>query len=131
MAGMEKQGILVRQALLTAFALAALALAGCNIPADHESSEIGSAGKEVSTMEGKRIGVVEVYYKEPGVAAIILEDELKTGESIRIKGKKTDMSIKVNEINIDYDSVEKASKGDVIGISVPEEVYEGDEVFRN
>jgi putative protease len=77
----------------------------------------------------KEIGVVSGYFSHVNVAAIKLSAPLSVGDKIRIKGATTDLELDVNEIQIEREPVEKAKKGDHVGIKVPEKVRPNDKVF--
>lgn len=81
-------------------------------------------------MKEERIGVVLHYYSKAGVAAIKLEDALRTGDKIHIKGHTTDFDETVKSIQIEHKQVSEAKKGDDIGIMVTGHVRERDIVYR-
>ncbi|MFA5360687.1 MAG: translation elongation factor-like protein [Candidatus Paceibacterota bacterium] len=80
-------------------------------------------------MEEKLIGKITHYFNKIEVAIIELSGELKKGDRIHIKGKSTDFEQDVSSMQIDRQDVEKAKKGDAIGLKVDEKVKEGDEVY--
>jgi putative protease len=77
----------------------------------------------------KEIGVVSGYFSHVSVAAIKLSAPLKAGDKIRIKGATTDLETDVDEIQIERKPVEKAKKGDHVGVKVPDKVRPNDKVF--
>tara|TARA_Y100000310_G_C20367582_1_gene661945 strand:- start:21 stop:269 length:249 start_codon:yes stop_codon:yes gene_type:complete len=81
-------------------------------------------------MAEKEIGEVFSYYSKIGVAAIKLMGVLKRGDKIRIKGHTTDFEQKVNGMQIEHKSVEKAKKGDDLGIKVDDRVRPGDKLYK-
>lgn len=80
-------------------------------------------------MEEKLIGKISHYYDNIGVGIIELKGVLKNGDTIHIKGKATDFEETVDSMQIEHEQVDKAKKGDVIGIKVKQKVKEGDEVY--
>ena len=76
----------------------------------------------------KEIGRVSSYFSHVGVAAIKLSKGLKVGQKVHIKGNTTDFEVEVDDIQIERESVEKAKKGDHIGIKVSEKVRPNDVV---
>ena len=81
-------------------------------------------------MEEVAVGKVEKFFSRIGVAAIkITEGELKIGDTIRIKGHTTDFEQKVESMQLEHTPVEKATKGQDVGIKVKERVREGDIVY--
>lgn len=80
-------------------------------------------------MTEKEIGVVSSYFSHVEVAAIKLSKGLKVGDKVHIKGNTTDFEVDVEGIQIERKSMEKAKKGDHIGIKVSEKVRPHDKVF--
>ena len=78
----------------------------------------------------KEIGKVMGFYKKIGVAAIDLTENLTVGDTILIEGYTTNFEQKVDSIQIENKKVEKASKGDQIGIKVTDKVRIHDSVFK-
>jgi len=80
--------------------------------------------------EGKLIGKISHYFGNIGVAVIELTDTLKTGETIRVVGGETDFEQTVDSIEVDHKKVEKAKKGDGIGVKISQKVREGYKVYK-
>ena len=78
----------------------------------------------------KQIGTVSNYFDHVKVAAIKLTGPLKKGERVEIKGGEVDFKQKVAGIQIQHEKVEKAKKGDEIGIKVNHKVRKGYHVFK-
>ncbi|MEO0142318.1 MAG: hypothetical protein ABIL70_07340 [candidate division WOR-3 bacterium] len=79
----------------------------------------------------KLIGVVTHYFNKIGVAVIeITDDELNIGDTIHIKGHTTDFKQVVNSMQIEHKPIEKAKKGESIGMKVDSVVHEKDQVFK-
>lgn len=83
-------------------------------------------------MEEKRIEVGKVmhYYSKIGVAVVSLNNELKIGDEILIRGKSTELRQKVESMQIEHKNVEIAKAGQSIGLKVNEKVREGDIVYK-
>jgi putative protease len=81
-------------------------------------------------MPEERIGVVEDYFAKVGVAGIVLEGPLASGDKIHIKGHTTDLEITVESMQIEHEQVEQANGGDSVGIKVAERVRGGDVVYK-
>jgi len=78
-----------------------------------------------------QVGRVTHYYGKVGVALIEIQaGELRVGEDIRIRGKTTDLSQKVESMEMDRKPVQSAGPGQVVGIKVRERVREDDRVYR-
>ncbi len=81
--------------------------------------------------EEKLIGKVTHYFTNIGVAVVeITDSELNAGDKIHIKGATSDFEQAVDSMQIEHESVEKAKKGQSIGLKVDQQVREGDEVFK-
>mgnify|MGYP000571893271 CR=1 FL=1 len=80
--------------------------------------------------EEKPIGKVTHYFTKIGVAVIELDDELKVGDTIAIRGATTDLTQKVDSMQIEHKNVEVANKGQSIGLKVQDRVREGDTVYK-
>lgn len=81
-------------------------------------------------MEEKPIGKITHYYSNLGVAIVELSGPLAVGDRIKIKGATSDFEQDVNSMQIDREPIQKAKKGDVVGLKVSEKVREGDEVYK-
>ncbi|MBU2577046.1 MAG: hypothetical protein KKF50_04960 [Nanoarchaeota archaeon] len=81
-------------------------------------------------MADKQIGKVSNYFAHIGVAAINLTAGLKLGDKIRIVGGEIDAKETVKSMQLQHDKVEKAKKGDEIGIKVKAKVRKGYKVFK-
>ncbi len=76
------------------------------------------------------IGKVSDFFARPVVAGIALSAPLKVGDTIRIKGHTTDLTMVVQSIQIDNVSVNEAKVSDSIGIKVPDRVRKTDIVYK-
>lgn len=78
----------------------------------------------------KEIGVVSNYFDHVKVAAIKLSGALKVGDTIHLVGGEVDFEQQVESMQINRESVDKAKKGDEIGIKVSDKVRKGYKVFK-
>ena len=86
---------------------------------------------EPKVKEAKPIGVVSNYFEHVSVAAIKLSAPLKSGDQIQIKGgEETDFSQKIGSMQIQHEKVDKAKKGDEIGVKVNHKVRKGYRVYK-
>ena len=70
-------------------------------------------------MKDQEIGYVSKYFGQISVAAIeITAGKLNVGDTIKVKGHTTDLTEKVQSMQIEHETVENAKKGDSIGIKV-------------
>jgi len=79
--------------------------------------------------EAKPIGKVSPFFDNINVAVIKLDKGLKVGDKIRIAGGTTDFKQPVKSMQVEHEKVEKAKKGDAVGLKVKEKVRENDKVF--
>lgn len=87
--------------------------------------------KQTPPEEGKLIGKVVHYFSKIKVAVIELTDTLSVGDSIRIVGgEDTDFTQTVESMESEHEKIEKAKKGDSIGVKVKEKVREGYKVYK-
>ncbi|MFH1704123.1 MAG: translation elongation factor-like protein [Nitrospirota bacterium] len=77
-----------------------------------------------------RVGTISHIYKKIGVAIVDLSEPLQVGDTIHISGHHTDLTQKVDSIQIEHQDVQKAERGQSIGVRVNGEVREHDLVFK-
>jgi len=80
-------------------------------------------------MEEKLVGKITHYYGKINVAIVELSAPLKIGDKIHVKGHETDFKQTVSSMQIEHQNVDKAKKGDAIGLKVDQKIREGDEVY--
>ena len=88
------------------------------------------ADKNKNMIDGKPIGKIIHYFSKIGVAIIKLEDSLKVGDKIKMAVGDIEFEQEVDSMEVEHQKIEKAKKGDVIGIKVKEKVKEGILVFK-
>ena len=77
------------------------------------------------------IGKITHYFGKIEVGILeITKGKLAVGDKVHIKGASTDFEQPVDSIQIEHEQVEKAKKGDVIGLKVKDKVREEDEVYK-
>jgi putative protease len=65
------------------------------------------------------------------VAVVDLSSPLSKGDEVRIVGgESTDFNEKIESMQVDHKPVEKAKKGDSVGLKVSEKVREGYNVYK-
>ena len=84
----------------------------------------------MTTKEGKKIGEITHFYGKIKVGIIKLSSILKDGDNIRIIGGETDFDQSVQSIEIDGKKVDKAKKGDVVGLEFSQKVRKGYKVYK-
>ena len=77
------------------------------------------------------VGKITHYFGKIEVGIIeINKGKLAVGDKIHVKGTGTDFEQTVDSMQIEHEQVEKAKKGDAIGLKVKDKVREGDEVYK-
>lgn len=77
------------------------------------------------------IGKITHYFDKIEVGIIeMAKGKLAVGDTIHIKGVTTDFEQVVESMQIEHEQVDKAKKGDAIGLKVKDKVREGDEVYK-
>ncbi|MEK6955922.1 MAG: hypothetical protein AABW52_04655 [Nanoarchaeota archaeon] len=86
--------------------------------------------KSEKKFAGKLLGEVSNYFEHVGVAAIKLGAELKVGDKIKVVGGEVEFEQDVKSMQIRHEVVQKAKKGDEIGIKIKEKVRKGYKIFK-
>lgn len=85
---------------------------------------------EEEPKEMVKIGKVTHYFTKIGVAVLELSDTLAVGDEITIRGQTTNFSQPLDSMEIDNVKVDKAGKGQSIGLKVRERVRQNDDVYK-
>ena len=82
-------------------------------------------------MSEQLIGEVVHYWGKIAVAGVDITDgELRVGDEILIRGTTTDFTQMVESMQVEMENIEKAKKGDSIGLKVIQKVRGNDKVFK-
>jgi putative protease len=84
-------------------------------------------------MQGDKVGKVEHYYDQIGVAVIKLEKgKLKVGDKIKVadRGENELFEQEVTSMQVDGKNIDEAKKGDDFGMKVDQKVKEGYSVYK-
>lgn len=76
------------------------------------------------------VGKITHYFGKIKVAIVKLSKPLVVGDAIHVKGHSTDFEETVKSMQIEHESIEKAKKGNAIGLKLKKKVREGDEVYK-
>ena len=77
------------------------------------------------------IGVVRHYFDKISVVVIELTaGDLAIGDTIHIKGHTTDVTTKVESLQIEQDKLTNAVKGQKVGTKIAEKARDHDVVFK-
>jgi putative protease len=78
-----------------------------------------------------KVGYVNEYFAKVGVAGIEITDGyLSVGDTIHIKGHTTDFTQRVDSIQLEHQSLQRAEPGQVIGVKVRDRVRLHDQIFK-
>ncbi len=80
--------------------------------------------------ERKQIGKVTHYFNKIGVAVVELTGTISIGDTILIKGAHTEFEMEIKSMQIEHENIQKAGKGQSIGLKVDQKVHENDAVFK-
>ena len=82
-------------------------------------------------MSEVEVGRVVDYFTHVNVVAIeITGDELCVGDTIHILGHTTDLELKVNSIQLEHHQIERARRGQVVGVKCEDRTRVHDKVFK-
>lgn len=82
-------------------------------------------------MEREKVGEVFKYWSKIGVAGIkVTEGFIQVGDTIQIQGATTNFEQGIESMQIEKAQVDKAVKGQSIGIKVNDAVRPGDSVYK-
>jgi hypothetical protein len=79
---------------------------------------------------GILLGQVEDYFAHVNVMALKLLAPVSVGNMIRIKGHTTDITQKVESMQIEHQPVQTASAGDSVGIRIADRARRTDVVYK-
>ena len=80
---------------------------------------------------GKLIGEISHYFGNIGVGVIKLSAPLAVGDTIRIiGGEGTDFEQTIDSMEVEHQKIQKAKKGESVGLKVGQKVREGYKVYK-
>jgi len=81
-------------------------------------------------MTDTKVGVIVHYYDKIGVAVVKVLTPIKVGDRIKISGHDKEFEQEIASMQVEHQNIEKAKKGDDVGMKVDQPVKDGDEVYR-
>ena len=82
-------------------------------------------------MERVKVGEVFHYFGKIGVAAIRLTDgALAVGDTIQVQGPSTNLTQRVEAMQIEHANVARAEQGQEVGVKLGDRARERDLVYR-
>jgi putative protease len=86
--------------------------------------------KGLSERELIEVGNIIHFFTKINVAIVELTATLAVGDQILIKGPTTNVEEKVESMQIEHENVQKATRGQSIGLKVNDRVREHDIVYK-
>ena len=99
-------------------------------PAKTPKPGVAALPAEKQVVGGVLLGQVEDYFAHVNVMALKLLAPVSVGNMIRIKGHTTDITQKVESMQIEHQPVQTASAGDSVGIKIADRARRTDMVYK-
>ncbi len=81
-------------------------------------------------MADTKVGEIIHFYDKISVAVVKVLSPIKVGDRIKITGHDKEFEQAIDSMQIEHESIEKAKKGDDVGMKVDQAVKQGDEVYK-
>jgi len=76
------------------------------------------------------MGEITHFYAKPSVAVVRLDDEMRNGDKIQIKGNSTDFTMTVMGMrNEQEQEIDSANPGELVAFHTPEKIRPGDKLY--
>jgi len=96
-----------------------------------KKSKIVKIVKPKSVEQAVAVGEITHYFSKIEVCVIkVTKGEIHVGDKIQIKGAATDFSQTITSLQIESVNVNKARKGQLVGLKVSQKVKAGDKVYK-
>ncbi|MCM8799895.1 MAG: translation elongation factor-like protein [Candidatus Omnitrophica bacterium] len=86
--------------------------------------------EKLTTPKEKVVGIVTHYFPHVRAGVVKLKSALSLGDNIKIKGHTTDFTQTVTSMQINHVPIQKAKKGQEIGLLVESRVRKNDIVYK-
>lgn len=80
--------------------------------------------------EGEMIGKVIHFFPHPVVAVVVLDHDLKIGDSVKFVGPETGFTQTVESMQVEHEPVEEAKSGTEVAIKVKQAVKRNWRIHR-
>ncbi len=80
--------------------------------------------------ERKSVGKITHFFPKISVAVIKADEVLKKGDKLSIEGHDNTVEMTLESMQIEHKDVEEIKPGEEAGVKTPEEVKEGDLVYK-
>ena len=81
-------------------------------------------------MADQKIGEITHFFDRIGVAVLKVLAPIKVGDKIKIKGHDNEFEQEIASMQVEHENIDKAKKGDDVGMKVDQPVKKGDEVYK-
>jgi len=81
-------------------------------------------------MADTKVGEIIHYYDKIGVAVVKVLSPVKVGDKIKIAGHDNEFEQTIASMQVEHESIDKAKKGDDVGMKTNQPVKSGDEVYK-
>lgn len=97
------------------------------IIADRQKGEGGEKNKQ---MAKTKVGKITHYYDRIQVAVVEVLAPIKIGDKIKIVGGEDEFEQEVASMQMEHENIQKAKKGQAVGMKVDQPVKKGYEAYR-
>jgi len=77
----------------------------------------------------KEIGKITHIFDKIDVGILELSSALQVGDTIHVLGNSTDFEQIIDSIQVEHQNIDKAKKGDIVGIKLSEKAKVGDKIY--
>jgi putative protease len=81
-------------------------------------------------MGKKEVGKITHFFDKISVGVVELNSGLSVGDKISIEGHDNVVEQKVGSMQLEHEAIEKAKKGQAVGMKVDQPVKAGDTVYK-
>ena len=81
-------------------------------------------------MADTKVGEVIHFYDKISVAVVKILAPIKVGDSVKFAGHDKEFQQTIDSMQVEHESIDKAKKGDDVGMKVDQPVKPGDEVYK-
>lgn len=99
-------------------------------PAPLKRTPVSGIAPEEQIVGAPFLGKVRSYDEKKGEMTIRLEESVSTGDGLRVKGRETDLSQRVERLCVGKRCVQSALAGETVVCSVADRVRPGDAVYK-
>ena len=77
-----------------------------------------------------QIGKITHFYDHIGVGVVVVSNELKVGDTIRVLGDETEFTQVVTSMEIEHEKVQSVGKGTEVAIKLMGPARKGDFIYK-